>query len=315
MNILNKKYQMTSRIRSLLYLALGSLLSSIFFVNCSQGGSSPDNSILNSPGGSPLFKVFVRVAGLKSGPNIDLSINQNISQTITSNGVHEVLKDLRSGDSYSLSIVNQPSGKTCAIENGSGVITNQDVNSVNANCVNQKKRMYLTATQQKVNFASGLANPVGRADELCMIDERRPIDMIQVKAMIADANGSRIACTSYECEVGGASEQIDWVFKPNITYYRLDETTVIGGTDSSGLLIFPLQNSVSNSGTLYYTGINSDWTPGDTCSNWSAFSNSLLQAGHDTSPLVPTQNQFLTALYGLLRCSEGQGMRFLCVEQ
>jgi hypothetical protein len=88
------------------------------------------------------------------------------------------------------------------------------------------------------------------------------------KALIS-ASAQRIACTTSNCSGSGQAEHLDWVLKANTTYYRADKT-VIGTTNSNGLFVGPISNSVGTTSTVAFTGLTADWAlAGDTCNAWT----------------------------------------------
>jgi len=107
------------------------------------------------------------------------------------------------------------------------------------------------------------------ADVLCNTDAAKPAGGGIYKAFIVDGT-NRIASVTANAGDG----QVDWVLKPNTTYYQDDGTTVIGTTDANGLFIFPLSpvtNVFNIISTAYYTGMNTDWTThANTCSGWTS---------------------------------------------
>lgn len=132
-------------------------------------------------------------------------------------------------------------------------------------------RIYSTVTAlPSGRIGATAAAAVTAADNYCMIDANKPATGT-FKAMLYAA-GVRVACTTANCSVGGASEHIDWVFAPNKTYYQLDGTTVIGTTDAAGLLPSTLTNPAeATTINEFWAGLETDYTPGaSNCSNWTS---------------------------------------------
>ncbi len=121
----------------------------------------------------------------------------------------------------------------------------------------------------KYIFATGATGTSGfgsvsGADSKC--DAVKPSCVSSAKALIVDALNRR-ACSSASCG-GGSGEHIGWVLTANQEYRRTDDTTLIGTTNSVGIFNFPLTSSFTTGGEVW-TGLNTDWTTGDTCSNWT----------------------------------------------
>lgn len=146
----------------------------------------------------------------------------------------------------------------------------------------------------KVIFAtdsqpSGNLGGVAGADAECQAAAPIPGTF---KAMIVDGV-NRVACTSSSCGTG-AGEHIDWPVEPSTAYYNLSGD-VIGTTDANALFTFPLDNAVSPRGVEVWTGLNGDWTTGDTCAGWtdgvSAFGvNGIASRLDDSSIAAYDQN-------------------------
>ncbi len=119
------------------------------------------------------------------------------------------------------------------------------------------------------------------ADGLCQSDNNKPSGGGTFKALIVDS--TRTACTSADCGVGGATENVDWVIAPSTTYAR-PSGTVIGTTSASGIFAFPLTAAISATATSVMTGLNTNWTNAtDNCLDWtSADGGDSLSAGNAT---------------------------------
>lgn len=88
--------------------------------------------------------------------------------------------------------------------------------------------------------------------------------------MIVDGVDRR-ACNTSSCVNNSWREGVDWVLYPNTKYTRVDGTE-IGSTTESALFSLPLTNSFSElSGTNSYTGLKTDWTVGEHCSEWTSY--------------------------------------------
>ncbi|AFM11706.1 protein of unknown function DUF1554 [Turneriella parva DSM 21527] len=136
-------------------------------------------------------------------------------------------------------------------------------------------------------FVTSLAHSGGMggitgADANCNNDPARPQGKTVWKAMIG-STPLRTACTSADCGVGGASENFNWVLRPNTSYKRVDGA-FIGNTTGNAIFAFPLQSTFDPSATFVWTGMTGSWQPSGNCTNWSV-ADSLLVATGDASSL------------------------------
>jgi len=74
------------------------------------GGASDDATI----GGT--------LSGLGSGLSVVLQDNSTDNLTLTSNGTFSFTTDLSAGSAYSVTVLTQPVGQTCAVANASGTV-------------------------------------------------------------------------------------------------------------------------------------------------------------------------------------------------
>lgn len=164
-----------------------------------------------------------------------------------------------------------------------------------------KKIIYLT--NASVHPITSVAN----ADNACMTDANYPGTGVY-KALLVDNGTSRTACTSANCATGGNTEHKNWVLIPNATYVRPDGTTEIFKANANGIFVFgnftnPITTVMNRD---YWTGINSDWTTGVTCSNWTSVSGAV-----NGLVLNPLATGWLSG--GTLTCDWAGGVA--CVEQ
>ncbi|GIX41258.1 MAG: hypothetical protein KatS3mg129_0991 [Leptospiraceae bacterium] len=141
---------------------------------------------------------------------------------------------------------------------------------------NITKKIYVTfnITQGNIGIATTMGfsyciNGIEKADFVCNNDPKKPNNNLY-KAMIVDGTNRR-ACSTPECS-GGTIEHIDWVFKPNTSYYRADDTLLFTTNDKG---IIPstenIVNSITHAGEVYeyWTGLDTDWLKDSSyhCSN------------------------------------------------
>jgi hypothetical protein len=185
------------------------------------------------------------------------------------------------------------------------------------------KRMFLTAS-----LSTGAMGGISGADSICNTDSARPDTEKVYKAFIVDGTNRR-ACNTANCTL--ASENIDWVLRPNTTYYQpYDSSSVLTNPNSypvlttngagilpiaSTLLLNRLDNYIGVSGTNTWNGFatTDDWLSGTQhCTNWANTAGTG-EIGYwgGTSNAIPNVNGLLNN--GTLNCSIGRSL--ICVEQ
>jgi hypothetical protein len=176
-----------------------------------------------------------------------------------------------------------------------------------------------TPIQKKIVFSStmylagllGNFSGVNFADNLCQTVgyEITGDATATYKALIVDGK-NRVACTSSNCAVNGVKEHKDWVLAPNTKYYDPETgSTPRIQTDSNGLIAIARAYSYSPHSNYNWTGLNADWTTGDTCSHWSVSDSS--QKGVAGNPLVNKNS----AMYSAVSNNCGTPSGFYCVQQ
>lgn len=164
-------------------------------------------------------------------------------------------------------------------------------------------KIFVTATAYNGNLGG-----IPGADAKCTTDANLPTGGETYKAMLVDGL-VRQACNSPNCFMGSSGNR-DWVLKGNTTYTRPDRT-VIGKTQSGGVLNFPLTNAIDSLSQYAWTGMKPDWTnAGDSyaCTSWSS---SLHSASGQVWHSDATSD--LSLDYGSPACDNTY--RIICVEQ
>jgi hypothetical protein len=149
---------------------------------------------------------------------------------------------------------------------------NDSPNSPNDSPTSSTKKIFITGRQVQGDLANPTegftpigSNAIEKADYICNIDPIKPNNSYY-KAMISDSSNRR-ACVNPNCT--DPTENIDWVFKPNTSYYRVDGTYLFT-TNSAGIVTSPIANPISNISLSYWTGIQSDWLSSTSnCSGWN----------------------------------------------
>jgi hypothetical protein len=148
---------------------------------------------------------------------------------------------------------------------------NDSPNSPNDSPNLNTKKIFITGRQVKGDlehngFTPDGNNAIQKADYICNIDPIKPNNSYY-KAMISDSSNRR-ACVNLNCT--DPTENIDWVFKPNTSYYRVDGTYLFT-TNSAGIVpsTSTIANPISNVESYYWTGIQVDWKSSIAkCSGW-----------------------------------------------
>ena len=89
----------------------------------------------------PKFTVGGTVIGL-SGPGLVLRNNGGDDLTVASSGSFTFATPLASGSPYSITVLSQPSGQTCSVSNGSGIVGSTNVTSVAVSCITNPPPRY-----------------------------------------------------------------------------------------------------------------------------------------------------------------------------
>ncbi|MCW7491672.1 DUF1554 domain-containing protein [Leptospira sp. 2 VSF19] len=119
---------------------------------------------------------------------------------------------------------------------------------------------------------TGARGGISGADAICMNDPKKPTSPARAvfKAFLAD-DVNRIACISSDCLTGGASENKNWILKPNTSYYRAVDGGNFAITNSAGIFTAHLQHAESPTITTpILTGFSTGWTSvTNHCNRWS----------------------------------------------
>ncbi|HVN42057.1 MAG TPA: hypothetical protein VMT50_04685, partial [Steroidobacteraceae bacterium] len=80
------------------------------------------------------YSVGGNVVGLAPGTSVVLQNNGGNNLTLNAAGAFTFSNQLASGASYSVTVLTQPSGQTCAVNNGSGTVAAANVTNISVNC-------------------------------------------------------------------------------------------------------------------------------------------------------------------------------------
>ncbi|WP_265390924.1 DUF1554 domain-containing protein [Leptospira kanakyensis] len=156
---------------------------------------------------------------------------------------------------------------------------------------------------------TGARGGISGADAICMNDAKKPTlpRRALYKAFLVD-DVNRIACTTNNCGTGGASENKDWILKPNTSYFRAADMTKFTITDGSGIFNSQLVHVDVNVLTNTLTGLNA--------TGWTTFTNNHCNRwtnGTGTGNVAVAQNSVSVFTSVLGDCSAPSVI--LCVEQ
>ncbi|MCZ8155854.1 MAG: DUF1554 domain-containing protein, partial [Leptospira sp.] len=97
------------------------------------------------------------------------------------------------------------------------------------------RRIFVTGSSYSIPTIGSIAG----ADTVCMNDSAKPTQSTVFKALLVDETGcSGSPCRRASITPNAGDGQIDWVFKPNTSYYRSDGTTLIMTTNGNAIFIF-----------------------------------------------------------------------------
>lgn len=79
------------------------------------------------------YVVGGTVTGLGASPLV-LQLSGGLTKTISANGAYAFAPVVATGETYQVSVWQQPTGQTCQVSNATGTMANADVSNVNVNC-------------------------------------------------------------------------------------------------------------------------------------------------------------------------------------
>ncbi len=181
--------------------------------------------------------------------------------------------------------------------------------TVTAKNITKTKTAVLSISVEKIYtvFVTSSFTNGSFTDSVCSSDFNKPT-FGTYKAMIV--RSTRRACSTANCS-GGASENLDWVFRPSARYYKDTSSLFIKfvlETDSSGIFT-SISTPFSNSSNKVWTGLNSNFTTSaNTCSNWTNNTGGF-QGSYGFSDSTASQ-----AYSGFTQTCDNSGV-VVCVEQ
>jgi hypothetical protein len=132
------------------------------------------------------------------------------------------------------------------------------------------------ATSRKDPSTLGISGGVIQADTYC--NNEKPAGRGTFKAMIAIPTVREACRTHANCMLGQTvltNDSIGWVMTPSTTYEN-KSGDILWTTNAAAIMASnpALPGSISTSGLPAWTGLNSNWTTGSNCNNWTSNSAS-----------------------------------------
>ncbi len=118
------------------------------------------------------------------------------------------------------------------------------------------------------NLYNGNLGGKSGADTKCMNDPNTP-PTGTFKALISTSS-SRRACNLADCTTTSVG-RVDWPLRADTTYYRLDQTTVIGTTTTNAVFGFNLSAPIDDTYAEIWTGLSHEFAYDSTynCLDWT----------------------------------------------
>src|ERR1700722_17988953 len=100
-------------------------------------------SLLNACGGgsdsaAPLYSVGGSLSGLAAGASVKLQNSGGDTTAVAANGTFSFSKQVANGTRYTVTVLTQPTGQTCAVTAGSGTVSGANVSSIQVTCATNK---------------------------------------------------------------------------------------------------------------------------------------------------------------------------------
>jgi hypothetical protein len=111
--------------------------------------------LLSSCGGKIDATIGGTVTGLSGGTTLVLQDNGGDNKTINANGAFSFATQIEAGSTYNVTILTQPIGETCNVQDGLGVVSQSigNVNSITLIC-----NVTISASNSVVGTVTGLGN-------------------------------------------------------------------------------------------------------------------------------------------------------------
>jgi Kelch motif/Galactose oxidase, central domain len=92
------------------------------------------------------YSVGGNVTGLQTGDSVALQDNGGDTATVSANGSFTFATSIASGSPYSVTVLTQPVGESCAVSNGSGTVDAANVTAVTVDCSGTAYNVAVTVT-------------------------------------------------------------------------------------------------------------------------------------------------------------------------
>jgi hypothetical protein len=243
-------------------------------------------NVICSAGTLSSYSVGVTVSGL-TGSGLVLQDNSADNLAVTSNGAKTFATQLISGATYSISVSTQPSGQTCAVANGSGMVSGT-VSSPTVTCSSTALKSYsVSVTTSGLSGTVVLQNNLG--DNLSISTNSSTNFATQLVSGSSYSISVLTQPTNQSCTVANASGTIA---SANITSPTVTCTTAVAPTYSVSVTVSGLSGTVILQNNL---GDNLSIS-----SNGSTnFATQLVRySSYSISVLTQPTNQTCTVTYG-----------------
>jgi len=96
--------------------------------------SSVAVSCARNPPPAQTYSVGGNVVNLAAGTSLVLQLNGAGNTTVNASGPFTFANELANGAAYAVTVLTQPTGQTCLVNNGTGAVAGNDVTTVSVNC-------------------------------------------------------------------------------------------------------------------------------------------------------------------------------------
>jgi uncharacterized repeat protein (TIGR03803 family) len=229
---------------------------------CGGGGGSGAPSA-PSPPSTPAYSIGGALSGLADGASLVLQNSGGDNTVVSANGTFRFPTSVPNGTAYAVTVLTQPTGQSCAVTSGSGVVSGADVTGIQVSCtthtytisgtvsgLNPNARVTLVnnglnATQVNVNgpFSLAVLVPYGSSYAVTVLIQP-PAEICTVTAgtgspVTSDVSGINITCSAaiesaihtFDANADGISPHANVIQGSDGNFYG---TTYDGGTSSHG---------------------------------------------------------------------------------
>ena len=204
----------------------------------SASNTTPTSITVSSSGA---FSVGGVVSGLTG--TVVLQNNGGDSQSISSNGAFTFSTPVTAGNPYGVTVLTQPAGQTCTVNNGFGTMGSANVTNVTVTCSTNTYTVggSVTGLTGTVTLLNNGINPTTISSD----------GIFTFSTPIAEGSNYNVTVsaqpTNQTCTVANGSGAIGSANVTNVTVTCSTNTYTVGGTVSGLIGTVTLQNNGSNS--------------------------------------------------------------------